>query len=487
MHDDPSADSRASALTAFLTTALPGVPFTVAPASADASFRRYFRVTLQGETALAPGAPTLIAMDAPPPREDCRPFVQVAGLLAAAGVHAPDVLAQDLAQGFLLLSDLGNTMYLDALDAESAHRLYVDAIDVLVRWQAATRENVLPAYDEALLDFELELFPEWYVARHLRRTLSAAERGQPCGELSHGAREQPRAAAGVRAPRLPLAQPDGVPAATRASSISRTPSSARSPTTSCRCCATPTSSGTRSASSTGRSGTGSARATRTACRSRPTSRDFWRDFEWMGVQRQLKVLGIFARLYHRDGKDVYLQHMPRVMRYLRGAAGRYVELAPLARLLDALEEQPAAVGLHVLMPAAMILAAGRGERMRPLSDAMPKPLLEAGGKPLIVWQIEALARAGFRRSRDQRRRISPTSSWRDSATASRLACASAGRASPSRSRPPGGIATALPLLPAGPVAGRLRATCGRPSTTRRCARVATRWRPGPRHQRAPIS
>ena len=126
---------------------------------------------------------------------------------------------------------------------------------------------------------------------------------------------------------------------------------------------------------------------------------FWRDFEWMGVQRQLKVLGIFARLYHRDGKDAYLQDMPRVMGYLRGACARYNELRPA---LAASRRTRGASGhrrVHLLRrPAvarAMILAAGRGERMRPLSDTRPKPLLEAGGKPLIAWQIERLVAAGF--------------------------------------------------------------------------------------------
>jgi hypothetical protein len=342
MHDDPSADSRASALAAFLATALPGIPFTLAPASSDASFRRYFRVTLQGESALAPGASTLIAMDAPPPREDCGPFVQVAGLLAAAGVHAPEVLAQDLAQGFLLLSDFGTTMYLDALDAQSAHRLYVDAIDVIVRWQAASREGVLPPYSEAMLAFELQLFPEWYVARHLGRTLSAAE--------------QASLAASFRAVLANnLAQPQvfvhrdyhsrNLMVCARNPGVLDFQDAVVGPIT------YDLVSLLRDAYVEWDEERQLDWAIRYWERARDARlpvasdfADFWRDFEWMGVQRQLKVLGIFARLYHRDGKDVYLPHMPRVMRYLRGAAGRYVELDPLARLLDALEEKPAAVG-----------------------------------------------------------------------------------------------------------------------------------------------
>jgi aminoglycoside/choline kinase family phosphotransferase len=125
---------------------------------------------------LAPHATTLIAMDAPPPMENCRPFVHVASLLRAAGVHAPQVLAQDLERGFLLLTDLGTRTYLAALDAASARHLYLDALDALVRFQSSSRNGVLPPYDEPLLRRELDLFPDWYIARHLRRTLAADQR-----------------------------------------------------------------------------------------------------------------------------------------------------------------------------------------------------------------------------------------------------------------------------------------------------------------------
>src|SRR5215468_6020325 len=139
--------------------------FMLAPASADASFRRYFRITPDARWR---GYPTLIAMDAPPPMENCRPYMHVAKLLADASVHAPKVLAADLERGFLLLTDLGARTYLSALDASSAPVLYSDAIDALIRWQAATRGDALPrSYDDALLGQELALFPDWYVARHL--------------------------------------------------------------------------------------------------------------------------------------------------------------------------------------------------------------------------------------------------------------------------------------------------------------------------------
>lgn len=342
MHSDHPADARASALHAFLADAVHPASFSLAPASSDASFRRYFRATLHGACALAPGAASLIAMDAPPPHEDCRPFVRIAALLARAGVHAPTVLAQDLEQGFLLLTDLGTTMYLDALDAASAPRLYVDAIDTLVLWQSATRADVLPAYDEALLTRELALFADWYVTRQLERTLGEREQAALAGVFrtilaNNLAQPQVFVHRDYHSRNLMVGTPNpGVldfqdavhgPITYDLVSLLRDAyiewDEERQLDWTIRYWQKARNAGL------------------------PVAADFavfWRDFEWMGVQRQLKVLGIFARLFHRDGKSVYLAHMPRVMRYLRKAAGRYRELDPLTRLLDALEERRAAVG-----------------------------------------------------------------------------------------------------------------------------------------------
>src|SRR5215470_8388205 len=164
---------RLEHLERWLAGRYPDARFTLAPASADASFRRYFRV------ALADG-PSVIAMDAPPEREDCRPFVHVAALLADAGLNAPRVLGQDLGLGFLLLTDLGTTTYLAALqsgrDETRPDRLFADAVDALIKWQLASRRDVLPPYDARLLRRELELFPEWYVGRHLGIALTPAQR-----------------------------------------------------------------------------------------------------------------------------------------------------------------------------------------------------------------------------------------------------------------------------------------------------------------------
>src|SRR5689334_13615975 len=159
------ADDRRASLERWLATQLKGARFTLAPASEDASFRRYFRATLDD------GA-TFVIMDAPPDKEDCRPFVHVAQLLEAAGVHAPRIHAQDLAAGFLLLSDLGTRTYLEELNQANAGALFGDALESLLRWQLATRRGELPPYDEALLRREMDLFPEWYIARHRRIALS---------------------------------------------------------------------------------------------------------------------------------------------------------------------------------------------------------------------------------------------------------------------------------------------------------------------------
>jgi len=332
-------DLRQDALVSFAASVIGSPDFGIAPASADASFRRYFRIT--------PAAPwrghaTLIVMDAPPAKEDCRPFVHVAQLLAAAGVHAPAVIAEDLAQGFLLLSDLGERTYLAALDAASAPTLYAEASAALIRWQLATREGELKPYDERLLRRELDLFPEWYIARHLGVELTASE----AATLTSAFRlildnnlAQPRVYVhrDYHSRNLMVAAPNpGVldfqdavcgPVTYDLVSLLRDAYVAWDEE---------------------RQIDWAVRHWERARAARlPVGDDFalfWRDFEWMGVQRQLKVLGIFARLAYRDGKHGYLVDMPRVMTYLRGACGRYGALHPLLALIDGLEDRAALAG-----------------------------------------------------------------------------------------------------------------------------------------------
>jgi len=326
---------RAEQLQRWLNATL-GEQFAIAPASDDASFRRYFRVRRGG------GKPSLVAMDAPPDKESCEPFVRVAGLFREAGVNVPVIHAQDLAQGFLLLSDLGVTTYLAALDERSAGVLYGHALDALVRIQLASRPAALPDYDRELLERELRLFPDWYVARQLRRELSAGQAAAIDGSFSailENNLSQPRVYVhrDYHSRNLMVCEPcpgildfqDAVygPITYDLVSLLRDAYIAWE----------------------------EQRVIDWAVRYWEKARsarlpvaadfaDFYRDFEWMGAQRQLKVLGIFARLSIRDGKHGYLKDQPLVMSYLRRTCERYRELAPLARLLDDLEVTEKRVG-----------------------------------------------------------------------------------------------------------------------------------------------
>ena len=339
------SDARLDALKAWLTAVLPAPMAAIAPASSDASFRRYFRVTLAESVTVADcpqRVATLIAMDAPPQQEDCRPYVSIAKLLAEAGVHAPAIIAADLERGFLLTTDLGTKMYLDALDAASAPRLYRDACGALVRWQLASREGTLPLYDEVLLRRELNLFPDWYVAKHLGATLSDAHRAT----LEHAFRivlDNNLAQSRVYVHRdyhsrnLMVSDPNP--------GVLDFQDAVLGPIT------YDLVSLLRDAYIEWDEEHQLDWAVRYWERARevrlPVPAEFaafWRDFEWMGVQRQLKVLGIFARLFHRDGKDAYLKDMPRVMRHLRAACARYREFRPLAALLDELVQRQPVVG-----------------------------------------------------------------------------------------------------------------------------------------------
>jgi aminoglycoside/choline kinase family phosphotransferase len=318
---------RLVALDAWLRDALGGRDFTREPASSDASFRRYFRISCEGRT--------WIAMDAPPEREDCRPFVKVAGLMRAAGVHVPEIVAQDLAAGFLLLSDLGRQTYLQVIDAGNADRLFGEARAALLDWQAASREGELPPYDEALLRRELMLFPEWYVGRHLGVTLGASEREEleaVFGCILAANLAQPRVFVhrDFMPRNLMVSQPNpGVidfqdavygPVTYDIASLYRD--------------AFLSWEEERVLDGTIRYWEAARK------RGLPVGADFagfWRDVEWMGLQRHLKVLGIFARIHYRDGKPGYLDDTPRFLGYVRNACARYRDLAPLARLLDRLE------------------------------------------------------------------------------------------------------------------------------------------------------
>ena len=325
---------RLTRLKAWVEGVLPDPLLTLAPASADASFRRYFRAkTAKG---------SYIVMDAPPAHEDCRPYIHVARLFRAAGVNTPEVLAENLDEGFLLLTDFGDTTYLDALDAASADRLYRDANAALVRIQSASRAGELPDYDAELLMREMRLFPDWYLARHLNYEPSAAQRAtleNVFQRVLANNLAQPRVYVhrDWHSRNLMVTEPnpgvldfqDAVYGPITYDLVSLYKDAyidwdeERVLDWVIRYWEVARAAGL------------------------PVHADFaafYRDFEWMGVQRHIKVLGIFARLYHRDGKDGYLKDMPRVMHYLRRACERYGELTPLLRLLDAIEGHQPRVG-----------------------------------------------------------------------------------------------------------------------------------------------
>lgn len=306
------------------------------PASSDASFRRYFRI--DGGAGLS-----YVAMDAPPPQEDVRPFVRVADLFGSCGVSVPRILAQDTECGFLLLSDLGMTTYAQQLNSGNAHKLYLDAIDALVQLQSRSQPQILPEYDRALLLRELMLFPDWYISRHLGLTLSQAQTDALqqvfdallANNLAQGKvfvhRDYHSRNLMVQEHNNPgiLDFQDAVygPVTYDLASLLR-----------------------------------DAyvrwdeemvldwvvryweRAKRAGLPVNPDIDGFYLDFEFMGLQRHLKILGIFARLHYRDGKDAYLKDLPLVMEYVRKTAQRYSALKPLLRLLDVLENKTPQTG-----------------------------------------------------------------------------------------------------------------------------------------------
>jgi aminoglycoside/choline kinase family phosphotransferase len=318
---------------------------SAAPASADASFRRYFRFA-------TPSGPVVV-MDAPPALEDCAPFVKIAALLRGAGLNAPEVIEWNVEDGFMLLTDMGTQTYLSVLNETNAQSLYGDALAALVRMQAIGEDAArplglpvgLPTYDEPMLRREMALFPDWYIDRHIGAKLTADEQrklarcfdlivqntlAQPVSLVHRDyhsrnlmlCRDQSTTLAGVA-----LTNPgildfqDAVWGPMTYDVVSLL----------------------RDAYVELGEDVQIDLAVRYWERARkaglPVASDFgafWSDFEWMGLQRHLKILGIFARLSHRDGKHGYLEDLPLVWRYAHNVCTRYQGLGPLAHLLERL-------------------------------------------------------------------------------------------------------------------------------------------------------
>jgi N-acetylmuramate 1-kinase len=350
-----NTDQRLDAAVAWLQQTTKDEWLSIAPASEDASFRRYFRV-------IAANAASAILMDAPPELEDSRPFVNVLGLLADGGVNVPRMFASDVARGFLLLSDLGRTTYLSALerldDSDTASRnlLFHAAIDTLVRLQQidpAKANSPIAKYDAAVLREEIELFPEWYLGKHLQIALSEHEKQglhRVYATLVASAVAQPSVLChrdymprNLMVPRDYEANGDGVRSADPG--VLDFQDAAVGPIS-------------YDIASLMRDAFISweepqvidwtirywERAKKVGLPVRADFAEFYREMEWMGLHRHLRIMGVFARIHYRDGKPKYLADAPRFARYVRGVAQRYEVFAPLLRLFDRIESREAQVG-----------------------------------------------------------------------------------------------------------------------------------------------
>ncbi|MEX0951585.1 MAG: phosphotransferase [Gammaproteobacteria bacterium] len=294
-------------------------------ASADASFRRYFRVRTNAATT------AVIVMDAAPEQEDSRPFVDIAARLRAAGLHVPEVLAQDLERGFLLLSDLGEQTYLHALTADNADRLYQDAINALLQMQIHADVNGLPDYDAALLQRELDLFSDWFLQTHLQLSLSAAERAdldQVFALLIARALAQPRVFVhrDFMPRNLMLSNPNP--------GILDFQDAVIGPISYDLICLFKDAFISWPQARIDDWVNDYEQRARAAGLPLPPRNDFHQDLDWMGLQRHLKVLGIFARIRHRDGKPHYLADAGRFVEYICAVTPKYPELAPLQALFE---------------------------------------------------------------------------------------------------------------------------------------------------------
>lgn len=312
------------------------------PASSDASFRRYFRLDVLPAMRDKLGD-TLIAMDAPPERENVPAFIHVDGLLMAAGVTVPAIVARDVERGFLLLSDLGTTTYLQRLNADNAAFMYSSAVDALLKFQLASQPGVLPEFDRAFALREMNLFPEWYVGKHLGITMTDQQKAQLdqvfdaiCANVL--AQQQVYMHRDYHSRNLMWLE-QGNPGVLDFQDAVYGPV-------------------TYDLASLLRDAYIQwdeelvldwvvrywQSAKKLGLPVNPDIDAFYRDFEFMGLQRHLKILGIFCRLNYRDGKTIYMGDLPTVMDYVRKTANRYKELKPLLRLLDAFEGEAPKVG-----------------------------------------------------------------------------------------------------------------------------------------------
>ncbi len=320
-----SQDTRLDLLSHWLSKSLGMLGFSIEPASADASFRRYFRVSSNNKT--------WIAMDAPPEKENCEPFVHVAQMIEAAGAHAPHIYHRDETNGFMLLSDLGSTLYLNRLDEHSSDELYKQAIDSLIIMQGI--ENGLPDYDEELLNTEMCLFKEWYIGTHLGINLNTEQLkvlNNTFALLTQSALNQKQVFVhrDYHSRNLMITDNDS-PGIIDFQDAVIGPVSYDLVSLLKDCYIAWPRQQVLS-------------WLKYFLDNNPLTEqsveEFLKSFELMGLQRHLKAIGIFARLNHRDKKPGYLNDIPRTLAYVYDVSKRYKELAPFFNLLQELEIAP---------------------------------------------------------------------------------------------------------------------------------------------------
>jgi aminoglycoside/choline kinase family phosphotransferase len=329
---------RAARFAAWLARTGPAyrlVPASLRIASADASFRRYLRIDDE------PGR-TFIVMDAPPDKEDCRPFVHVAQLMQAAGLNVPQVLDWDEPQGFMLITDLGTRTMIEVLDRErpDANRaLYSDAADALIAWQLASKPGVLPPYDEALLQRELALFPDWYIAQHRGIAVEGKLR-EKIDAMFALIVQRNLASPAVYVHRDFMPRNLMIPrdeAETRLGVLDFQDAVYGPVTYDIACLMRDAFLSWDEEFVLDITVRYWEKARKAGLPVGDDFGEFYRGVEWMGLQRHLKVAGIFARLTIRDGKPKYLADAPRFISYIRATAKRYRELGPLLAVIDQVE------------------------------------------------------------------------------------------------------------------------------------------------------
>jgi N-acetylmuramate 1-kinase len=321
---------------------------TLRLASADASFRRYLRI----DAGSAEAGRSFIIMDAPPDKEDCGPFVKVAGLMQQAGLNVPRVLEWDPALGFMLLDDLGTRTMIEVIEPDDPAAnlpLYLRAVDSLIAWQSASQPGVLPVYDGALLERELALFPDWYLQRHRGIKVEGALR-ETLDSMFRLVIERNLAAPQVFVhrdfmPRNLIMPAD--PAEPRLGVLDFQDAVYGPITYDIACLMRDAFLSWGEQFVLDVTVRYWQKAQKAGLPVDPDFGEFYRAVEWMGLQRHLKVAGIFARLTLRDGKPRYLADTPRFIAYIRATAARYRELAPLLRLVDEVEGTQPATGYAI--------------------------------------------------------------------------------------------------------------------------------------------